>query len=272
MQSYHFHRNRDLVLKLGDIARLVGQEILSFSDPEAQRRTLIEGHQVSTVNDHARNVLDHHFFRRLGAEFNGRLLTVLRPVMVQPTGVASTQSGVVLAHESSGGVALFRSKVCGVQFRPAAAVGLALCETSDFADLVGGAVYDIAQDMSFDAVRVSDDCFEAHVGDKRLVPSAIPEGWDGESVRVLITNYNNASVTQRAEVEQKLWNEGFYVSPGSHSSMVDLVHMAVLRLTDAVIDFRMFQKNERGDSDSVLTLKEVAAAILGLDDQLIVLL
>lgn len=264
-----FEHRRSLVQSLGQIARAVGRDVQALAAPEARRLGPSEGHQWSTVHMDARSILDHHFFTTLKGRFHGRLLTVQRPLNIQPSQETTEQDGIVLGHEASGGVELYRSKVGPVPFDPRTAVGFGYCETSDFADLQGGVVFDISTGLLYDAVLTSDSMFETHAEDRRICPdkTSVPLA---DTSRVVVCGYYNSSVNERAELERAIVEtEGrtpnnvgplYDLAPGSGSSMLDLVYAAVLRRMDAVIDCRMYMPNRR-DTDAFLSLKEVAAAI-----------
>ena len=263
-----FNHRRRIIRGFGQMARQVGLGLRDLDAPNAERRPSSGNHQWSTLHVAARTLLDQAYFGTVGMWFHGGLLTVQRPVHYHSASQTTRSDGVALGHEASGGVDLFRSKKSPVKFNPASAVGFAYSETSDFADLRGGVVYDISTGLLFDAVWIEQDQFATHCDDRRVWPIE-DEAPIVDTQRIVVTGYFNLNIDERARLEKAIvssepdhpdFGPYYDIRPGTGSSMLDLVQAAVLRRMDAVVDCRKFWPLTR-PTDASLTLNEVAPAI-----------
>lgn len=245
--------------QLGQVVKRTGEDILEF--PEEIRDTgVFHGHETSSIDVFARARVIHHLDTLLG-EIEGVRRFELNPYEIvyrkdQPERPSSKKYFLII-DELDGTTNTKRALASKLDYRPQAAVSIAISLSERLADLQVGALFELHTGEVYSAMKVGDN-FLAYKGNQQLRPLEIEE-IKGDSVpRILIVGYSNNRRTEKAQIEEALVRDcSFRVYEGCRASSVDIMNV-IRGQYDAYIDPRALWGSQSG---AMLEAYDIGAVI-----------
>ncbi|OGE08368.1 hypothetical protein A3A60_00360 [Candidatus Curtissbacteria bacterium RIFCSPLOWO2_01_FULL_42_26] len=246
--------------QLGKVVKKTGEDILEFRE-EIKDTGIFHGHETSSVDVFARARVIHHLDTLLG-EIEGVRRFELNPYeIVYLQGHPNHKSNkryFLIIDELDGTTNTKRALASKLNYRPQAAVSIAISLTEKLADLQVGALYEFHTDEVYSAMKVGEN-FLAYRGSQQIRPWEIEETRGDSAPRVLVVGYSNNKRAEKAQIEEALVKDcSFRVYDGCRASSVDIMNV-INGQYDAYIDPRALWGSQGG---AMLEAYDIGAVIL----------
>jgi fructose-1,6-bisphosphatase/inositol monophosphatase family enzyme len=256
---------RELMRGLGEVAKAVGEEILTLKGEKIRDIEVFLGHEVSTIDEEAREIMERCLnirFSKLESMLEGIRYYELRPreviLLKKKRGeVKEPQKYTLIIDEIEGTTNTKRALASGQNYRPISAISIALCLGENLGSIQVGVIYALDQKELYMAMRV-DDGFLAYRDDQLLYPEDFEKIKGDDHPRILVIGYSNKERIKKGELEDVLYNQGkFRVYEGCRASAVDIINI-LRNQYDAYVDLRALWGEKSG---AMLQVYDVAGVI-----------
>ena len=260
--DFSFEEMRRYFFSLQRVAKETGEYILKQKGRNIMDTHDYKGHESSTIDNAARECLQSSLERHL-PEFEGVIRFELRPFVKTLLELEEHKELSLIIDEIDGTTNTKRCLASSFEYRPLAAVSIALSLTNSLKDLVSGVIYTLDQGELFSSLRISEKDFLSFRDYRLIDPVSVVSTLGDSKVRVLVIGYSNSHRLEKGELEQTLYLNGFKTYEGCRSSGMDIINI-LRNSADAYIDLRHYwsTKDKKGkETEAMLQVYDVAGVI-----------
>jgi len=258
----NFEEMERYFFKLHEVAKETGEFVLAQRGGKIMDTHDYKGHESSTIDSLAREYLQICLERHL-PEFEGVIRFELRPFVKTLLELEKHKRLALIIDEIDGTTNTKRCLASSFEYRPLAAVSIALTLTGGLNDLVIGVVYTLDQGEIFGSMKMSDNRFSAFRNYRLINPDDVILTRGDSRIRILVIGYSNSHRIEKGELEQSLYRQGFRTYEGCRSSGMDIINI-LRNSADAYVDLRHYwsTKDEEGrEKEAMLQVYDVAGVI-----------
>jgi fructose-1,6-bisphosphatase/inositol monophosphatase family enzyme len=261
-KNLSFSEKRTFLSALEKIVKEAGEQILTQRGTEIGDTHDFKGHESSVIDAFAREKIYAAIERHLH-HFEGIIRTELLPFIRTLIEVSEHNQLVLIIDEIEGTTNTKRCLTANLEYRPLAAVSVALSLSESLKDLVVGAVYTLDRGEVFSAFRVDENDFLAFHNHRRIDPEEVIHIRGDSKKRVLVIGYSNSHRLEKGELEQVLYDQEMKTYEGCRASGMDIVNL-LRNHSDAYIDLRHYwstKDSQNQEKEAMLQIYDIAGIV-----------
>jgi fructose-1,6-bisphosphatase/inositol monophosphatase family enzyme len=258
-QGIEYKEALEIMDQLALVVRSAGEEIVGYKGSVVDIG-VFHSHEMSTIDPFARSRVIHYLDFLLPNIEGARRFELLPydMTLIQDEGeVKGIKRYYLIIDELDGTTNTKRVLASGFNYRPQAAVSIALSLSEGLGDLQIAALYDIHDQETYTAMKMG-NYFLSYLGASQIRPKEIEKVKGDTAERILIVGYSNTRRIEKAQFEEVLVKQGkFRVYDGCRASSIDVLNV-IRGLYDAYVDPRAIWGRKSG---AVLEPYDIAAAV-----------